>query len=334
MSFAGSIDHRTRLENILAGKAPDRPAVALWRHFPVDDQEPGNLAAAAAAFQRQYDFDLIKVTPASSFSTYDWGMRDEWLGVSEGTRSYTNTVIHQPDDWLALPVLDPRKGRLGAQLEVLRLLAGEFSPQTPILQTIFSPLSQAKNLVGKANLAIHARKYPDALRAGLQTISETTRRFIEEAAKNGIDGLFYAVQFAQYGLFSEQEYCEFEKAYDLQVLESTENLWLNMLHLHGNDVMFEQAVDYPVQIINWHDRHTAPSLAEAARVFDGVLCGGLRREETMVLGTPAEVTREAHDAMRSLNHPKFILGTGCVVPITAPHGNLLAARRSVETFSE
>jgi uroporphyrinogen decarboxylase len=59
--------HRTRLETCLSGVRPDRTPVALWRHFPVDDQIPAGLAAATIDFQRTFDFDLVKVTPASSF---------------------------------------------------------------------------------------------------------------------------------------------------------------------------------------------------------------------------------------------------------------------------
>jgi uroporphyrinogen decarboxylase len=32
------INHRQRLETCLSGEIPDRMPVALWRHFPVDDQ--------------------------------------------------------------------------------------------------------------------------------------------------------------------------------------------------------------------------------------------------------------------------------------------------------
>ncbi len=58
-----SISHRKRLEICLAGEKPDRPPVALWRHFPVDDQTPEGLAAAIVRFQREYDFDLVKGNP-------------------------------------------------------------------------------------------------------------------------------------------------------------------------------------------------------------------------------------------------------------------------------
>ena len=80
--------HRERLEACLSGKLSDRPPVALWRHFPVDDQSPENLAEAHLAFQRTYDFDLVKVTPASSFCLKDWGADDVWEGNTEGTRRF------------------------------------------------------------------------------------------------------------------------------------------------------------------------------------------------------------------------------------------------------
>jgi uroporphyrinogen decarboxylase len=161
-------------------------------------------------------------------------------------------------------------------------MATVLGEDVPVIQTIFSPLSQAKNLVGPENLLVHMRQYPELLHAGLKIITESTIRFVEAALRTGIAGVFYAVQHAQYGLLSETEFKEFGCAYDLQCLEPARESWLNMLHLHGQDVMFDQVIDYPIQIINWHDRETSPSLAEAQLRFPGVVCGGLRRLETIV----------------------------------------------------
>ncbi len=322
--------HRERLETCLSQDKPDRTPVALWRHFPVDDQSPETLAAAALAFQRSFDFDLVKVTPASSFCLKDWGTLDEWRGATEGTREYTRHVIQQPEDWERLSVLDPNAGFLARQLECLQLLVKELGPHTPVIQTIFNPLSQAKNLVGQENLLVHMRRFPQALHAGLQTIVETMIRFIEAAEKTGIAGIFYAVQHAQYGLLTQEEYTDFGVAYDLQVLEPAQDLWLNMLHLHGVEVMFDLISDYPVQIINWHDRETFPSLGEGLQRFSGVVCGGIQRERSMVFGTADQVAAEARQAIQATGGKRFILGTGCVVPVIAPYGNIMAARKSVE----
>ncbi len=51
----------------------------------------------------------------------------------------------------------------------------------------------------------------------------------------------------------------------------------------------------------------------------------------MVFGTADDVQAEAQAAFdQTRGGQRLILGTGCVVPVIAPHGNLLAARMSVE----
>ena len=156
------MNHQERLEACISGETLDRPPVALWRHFPVDDQNPVRLAQAAINFQKTYDFDLVKVTPASSFCVKDWGVRDEWHGSTEGTRDYQIRAIQQAEDWLSLPVLDPKKGFLAQQLECLKIIQRELGSEVPVIQTIFNPLSQAKNLVGKEMLLVHLRQAPEA----------------------------------------------------------------------------------------------------------------------------------------------------------------------------
>jgi uroporphyrinogen decarboxylase len=326
------LTHRERLLACLGGQKPDRTPVALWRHFPVDDQTPETLAAATLNYQRTYDFDLVKVTPASSFSLKDWGAEDVWEGHTEGTRRYTRRVVTAPEDWAKLPMLDSTAPHLADQVRCLTLLRAELGADTPIIQTVFSPLSQAKNLAGGEKLIAHIRQHPELVKHALGIIAETTRRFIQASLATGIDGIFYAVQHAQAQLLTPAEFADFGVAYDIPVLEAAAPGWLNMLHLHGENVHFELVADYPVQIINWHDRDTAPSLSEAKRLTRAALCGGLRRE-TMALGTPGEIQREAADAIHQTDGLNFILGTGCVVDVIAPHGNLMAAKTATEAAS-
>ena len=321
--------HRERIQAAIRGEIIDRPPVALWRHFPVDDQSPETLADAHLHYQQNYDFDLVKVTPASSFSLKDWGVQDEWLGHTEGTRRYTQRVISAPQDWESLPILEPTAPHLARQLDCLRSIRSSLSPDAPLLQTIFSPLAQAKNLAGNDLLLEHLRQHPSAVMKGLKTIAESTRRFVEAARAAGIDGIFYAVQHAQKQILSYAEYKEFGLSFDRNVIEPAQDLWCNMLHLHGEAVHFELASDLPFQIVNWHDRESYPSLTEAQGLFKGVMCGGMR-QDTLVYRDQAEVQREAADALKQTGGKRFLLGTGCVVPVIASHGNIMAARRIVE----
>jgi uroporphyrinogen decarboxylase len=323
------ITHRERLQACLNGERTDRPPVALWRHFPVDDQTPETLAEATLNYQKIYDFDLVKVTPASSFCLRDWGVEDVWEGSTEGTRRYIKRPIKKAQDWESLPALDASAPHLAAQLACLRQIRAELGPETPMLQTVFSPLAQAKNLVGGEQLITHIRKYPEAVLKGLETIALSTRRFVEAALETGIDGIFYAIQQAQADLLTLDEYKSFDFQFNHQILEPTSVLWCNMLHLHGGDVYFEIVSEFDFQIVNWHDRDTSPSLAEALQAFPGAVCGGLGRD-TLAYREQAQIRDEAQDAFAQTNGQRLILSTGCVVPVIASHGNIMAARKSVE----
>lgn len=320
--------HRERIQACLKNEKVDRPPIALWRHFPEEDQNPEALAAATIKFQQTYDFDIVKVTPASSFAVKDWGVEDEWQNNPEGSRAYTRRVIRKPQDWEALKPLDPSAPHLAAQLQCLKQVRAGIGTETPMIQTIFNPMSQAKNLAGNDLLLEHVKKYPEALMKGLETIAISTVRFIEAARETGIDGVFYAVQHAQASMMELDEYKSIALPYDQKTLKPAEDLWCNMLHLHGSDVYFSLLRLFNFQIVNWHDRETYPSLAEAQSLFrKAVVCGGIR-QDTLYKGDQAQVREEAKDAIKQTKGRKFILGTGCVVYYQSPHENIMAAIES------
>jgi len=327
------MDHKQRMEACISGQKVDRPPVALWRHFPVDDQSPQDLARSIVFFQNTYDFDFVKITPASSYCLKGYGSLDEWRGSPEGTREYTNRPVNKPEDWLNLPRLSPLDGSLGATLEAVRLIRGQIDANTPVIQTIFDPLSQAKNLAGNDTLIAHLRLHPQAVMAGLNRILENTLAFIEECKKMQIDGIFFAIQHAQAQLLELEEFRSFVLLFDREILDAVKGLWLNLVHIHGKNIYFDAVSSLPAAILNWHDQETVPSLAEGKERFSGAVCGGLKQWSTLAYQSPAVVTAEAQKAIESTHGERFILGTGCVLPIIAPHANILAVRNAVERYS-
>ena len=327
------MNKRERLEKTIAGESTDRVPVALWRHWPGDDQRPVDLARSILDFQYRWDFDFIKVTPASSYCIADYGVEDRWVGSLEGTREYTRRAVVEPEDWTQLPYLDPTAGKLGEQLETLRLIKAGLNEEVPIIHTIFNPLAQVKNIAGPENLVGYLRKSPDELKVGLERLTENTMRYIQAVKDTGIvAGIFYAVQHASYSIMSEAEYEEFGKPYDLRILEALPNdWWFNLLHLHGDAPMFDLIAQYPVQALNWHDRETTPTLAEGKAKFNGAVCGGLGRWDAVHNGTPADVRLQAADAILQTEGRGFILSTGCVLMTTSPVSNVRAIRQAVET---
>jgi len=323
------MNKRQRLEAAIGGKRVDRVPVALWRHWPGDDQNPADLATAHIEFQKAYDWDFVKVSPASSFSIRDWGVEDRWTGNIEGTREYSRRVIHKPEDWLVLKPLEPDRGELGKQIECLKLLRDAFGLEVPYIQTIFSPIAQAKNLAGSAVLIRHMRQNAGQVHHAFQTITDTTIRFIHEAKRQGISGIYYAVQLANYDLLSEAEYEVFGRPYDLQILAAVNDLWLNMLHLHGAHGMFKRFADYPVQVLNWHDRESAPSLGDGLAQIKGAACGGVSRD-ILHSDSPSAALDQARDAHAQTEGKRWIMGVGCVTLVTTPVGNIRRFRALAE----
>jgi uroporphyrinogen decarboxylase len=317
------MNKRERLAAAIAGQSVDRVPVALWRHFPGDDQAPAALAAATVAFQRRWDFDFVKVTPASSFQIRDWGVQDEWLGNIEGTRQYTRHPITRASDWRELRLLDARSGALGEQLRCLKMIVDAL-PDVPVIQTVFSPLAQMKNLGGE-RLLLDLRQNPADVKAALETIAQSTAAFVREIASTGAAGIFYAVQHATSNLLSAAEFAEFGREYDLRILDQTKNYWLNVMHIHGDNVYFDAVADYPLQVWNWHDRETGPSLTDGLARIKGAACGGIARDQAMLCGQPGTVRQQVADAIAQTKGRRYIVGTGCVTMIPTPEVNIRTA---------
>jgi len=62
--------------------------------------------------------------------------------------------------------------------------------------------------------------------------------------ETGIDGIFYAIQHAQAGLMTLDEYKTFGLPFDLKTTGPAAALWCNLLHLHGLYVYFDLVLHF------------------------------------------------------------------------------------------
>lgn len=321
---------RERLAAAIKGEPTDRVSVALWKHFPVEDMTPQGLAKAALNFQNKYDWDLIKFTPTGTYSVMDWGAETVWQPNNMGVRTIVKFGVTSADQWPRLARLDVTKGFYGAQNEALSLLAGEIKGQTPILQTLFSPLTTARKLAGE-RIFTDLRTNPDLFKQGMEIITETTIQFALEAIKAGADGIFFATQVGTYRLVSASEYAAFGEYYDRRVLDALrDKCFISMIHIHGEDTMYPMLMNYPVNAANFHDRITEPTLAEARKRFSGLLCGGVNEWNTLVSGPDTAIEAEVQDAIAQTQGRGLLIAPGCVVPGHAPAENLMVVRKAVE----
>ncbi len=325
--------HLERIFTAMEGKYPDQVPISFWRHFPLVDQSAEGLAEATLDFQKQWGVDLVKVTPAAGFMAEAWGAKLTPKNNDEGTRDYLTRVINTEKDWLGLRKIDVTQGVLGRELKALHLIRQGIQTDTPLLQTIFSPLGTVRNLAGDRYLQ-DLRTKPQELHTALEMITQVTIEFVNHNVKIGADGIFFAVQLASYDIMTTAEYKEFGVAYDLCVLDACKDaIQLSILHIHGLNIMFDLLRDYPVQMLNWHDRRTTPSLAEAQKQFQGVVAGGINELDVLQKGTAEQVRSQIKDAFEQTKGLRMMIAPGCVIPINTPDENIRAAIQAVKEFS-
>ncbi|MBZ0292473.1 MAG: hypothetical protein K8L99_07875 [Anaerolineae bacterium] len=322
---------RERIERSIAGEQTDRVPVALWRYWPGDDQRAADLAQAVLAFQENYDWDFINVMPSNTFLVMDYGIQDQWNGDLEGTRECQRAIINRSLDWTDLRALDPYRGALSRHLESLRLIeSGLNDKDTPIIQTIFNPLAQAQLIAGNKILLRHMRTNPDRVHTGLNTLTETTLRFIESLKRMDIDGIFYVTPHADYDMMSVEEYQAFGLPYDHKILDSLPSRWwLNVLNVGGEAPMFKLVDGFNVHIINWQDQHAEPDLSRGKSLVRGAVAGGLSPLTHILKGTPASVREAAREAIHQTNGRRLLLSAGAPIYISTPLSNIHAVREAV-----
>lgn len=320
---------RERLAATIAGERPDRLPVALWRHFPGDDEYAESLASAHLAWQQAYDWDFVKVSPASSYCIRDWGVTDCWDGGPVGSRRYLRHAVTSPEQWAELTALDPQSGMLATQLDALRRIRAGLLDDTPILATIFSPLSQALNMAGPDRVLADLCRAPTLLCRGLETITASTLRFIAAAAAAGAGGIYFVVRPDEKERLTTDVYRQFGVPYDCRLLAAAASLPLNVVHLHGSGALFDEVVGYKAHVLNWHDRECGIDLRAGQARFRGTVSGGV--SSWTLAGDSLDAVRdEARAALAASEGRRHVLGVGCMTLMSTPARNIRALRDFVE----
>jgi uroporphyrinogen decarboxylase len=255
-----------------------------------------------------------------------------YRGRAVGDRDHYDRVVKRIEDWDRIRPLDIAQGACARTLESLRLVLAERDPDTPVIQTLFSPLTMARFLADDLYL-VHLRRDPARVARALRALTETCAAFARAAVAAGADGIFLSTMASTYEVLSPAEQRDIARPADLTILQAAGGGWLNILHVHGQHPMIHETADYPVHGLSWHDRTAGPSLADAARIFPGALVAGIEQFSLLHFGTPAEVETQVQDAIAQTKGRRLIVAAGCTYPLTAPDCNLVAARHAVEKLA-
>ena len=290
--------HRQRMQMVLAGQLPDRAPVCFWHHFRPAGSGRELARQTAEFFIDEHDLDIVKVMPDLPYP-------------------FPHQSIESIDDWRLIEPIDPQRSPwVQQQVECVSALFEQLLLSAPIVVTMFSPLTEALYFAKSTEQFLdHAREAPVVVHQALDILAENLRLLAEQVIKVGADGVFFSLQGASTAVMPEATFREFGRPYDFAALRGAQNGWLNILHLHGDrDLMFEMALDYPIQVINWSDRIAGPSLREARTRTSLCLMGGWDEQALFMGGKEEEINRQAVDAFEQTMGIKFILAPGCSIP--------------------
>jgi uroporphyrinogen decarboxylase len=169
-------------------------------------------------------------------------------------------------------------------------------------------------------LTEHLQQNPDAVRRGLEAITESLMRFVKACIRLGVDGFYASTQGGEAGRFTDPAtFTRHVKPFDLELMkEMNRQCPFNILHVCDYNAPYSDLspfVDYPGHVVNCNPQLTGKQLSfqEIAAMFKRPCMGGLDRHGVLVKGTPAQVEAEVKRVVKGA--PKqFILGADCTVP--------------------
>ncbi|GBF72467.1 hypothetical protein PA598K_00722 [Paenibacillus sp. 598K] len=337
---------KTRFLRILRdGQAADRPLVSAWRHFIEAERDSELLAAATVAFQREHDWDFVKINPRTTYYAEVWGNEYDYEQYDGVVPAVAKAQISTADELRRITRRPADAEPFREQLATIAGVRRELGEDVPIVQTLFSPLAVLEYLGGHRTLASYRPAIreatplpgllaasPNEVHAALRHITETLAGYARAALQAGADGIFYAVLgLARDGYLTEEEYETFGRPYDLMLLKEIAPAPI-ILHTCGPEAHPERFADYPVSALHWADRAPGnPPLAESLSWSESpVAMGGVDERLFAAAGSADEVARQADEAIRSLTGRPFVLAPGCGLPLESDREALRALRAAVE----
>jgi uroporphyrinogen decarboxylase len=237
--------------------------------------------------------------------------------------------LKTPADWakLSLRKLDFYE----PLLHTVRELVKGSKKDSLILMTLYSPFMCAGHCATSPLLIQHLEENPEAVKKGLEILTESQMLFVRACIKAGIDGFYMSTQGSEAKRFSSSKiFTDYIKPFDLvSMKEIQKSCAFNILHVcdyvapYAN---YDAVYDYPGHVINCNAKLTGRelSVAEVTSLFKRPFMGGMDRHGVIAKGSVAEIEAEIRRVVKS-SPRQFILGADCTVAGDTDWGRLRQA---------
>jgi uroporphyrinogen decarboxylase len=226
--------------------------------------------------------------------------------------------LKTPSDWKAMPRygLDFYK----PQLEVVDALVKAAGREALVIVTLYSTFMCAGHSTSRAQLVNHLEQDGEAVRPGLEMITDSLLGFVRECRNLGVDGFYASTQGGEAGTFRDPSlFAKYVTPCDLRLMREVDaSFAFNVLHICDYEAPYADLAPfaaYPGHVVSCSPRLTTGerSLRELAQVFGRPIMGGLDRKGVIATGSNEEIRRAAETVLKAAPE-RFILGADCTVP--------------------
>ena len=289
---------RDRMLGWLAGQStPHYTPAAFFLHFG-DPYKAGSAAAKRhLEFFRHTDMDFLKIQFEQTYSHQEF--------------------LQKPADWskLKLAKLDFYE----PLLQTVRELVQAEKKNSLILMTLYSPFMCAGHCATAPVLLRHLEENPEAVKKGLEILTESQLLFVRACIKEGIDGFYTSTQGGEARRFSNPAiFSKYIKPFDLvSMKEIAAACPFNILHVCDYVAPYASYAaypDYPGHVVNCNVKLSDRQISgqEITRLFKRPFMGGMDRHGIISTGMPAQVEAEIRQVVKNAPRP-FLLGADCTV---------------------
>ncbi|MFZ0131537.1 MAG: uroporphyrinogen decarboxylase family protein [Desulfobacterales bacterium] len=284
-----------RVEAVLNGREPDRPPLSLWYHFGVQHGSGEQFARLSLEFFNHYDFDFLKV------------MNDYFYPSPPGLATITSAR-----DLQRLGPLTVEERAWSRQFRALEMIARELQGRAFFIDTVFDPWQTIRRMAGE-NMPTLMSEAPAALVDALEVVADNLIVYCKKSLALGSAGMFMSVPAAS-EIVSRDEFKKFVKPPAQKVFAAISGRGrMNTAHIHGQDLFFDDCLDFPVPVFNWWDRGpNGPCLAEVKLKTGACVMGGI--DQTIVARTsPAFLADHVREGLQLGGKERFFIANGCSI---------------------
>ncbi len=214
-------------------KAPGYVPAAFFIHFAEEEHVGPPAIEKHKEYFRFTGMDFVKIQYEAGFPLHP--------------------EIERPADWAKLPLHG--KEFYADQVGVVEGLVKALKKEALVVCTLYSPFMLAGGSVGPERLVEHIEADPEAVKKGLEIVTESLLTFVRECVRVGVDGFYASTQGGEAGRFSRPGlFQECVMPFDLRVQrEINETCLFNILHVCDYHLPYDDLtpfLEYPGDVVN------------------------------------------------------------------------------------